>query len=143
MWRRRKEAASTAAASLPPWHNASGTKRVVLEYRNLQTLIENNASPVHDLSLASQDDASRWRFKMRDFNSDTEGGRNLNEDLARLDKEHGCDHLLLEVWVVPPNIFLPAQPQSQRARTAPPPYPRVGFVAKAALVIGIVSDGLP
>lgn len=51
---------------------------------------------VYDLSLVG-DDAMRWRFKMKDFDESADGGRRLNADLARLRREHGCDHLLLEV----------------------------------------------
>jgi hypothetical protein len=98
------------ATSLPPWHGKHGTKRVVLEYRHLQKQVKEAARagasargihvpPVYDLSLAAeaQDDMSRWRFKMCDFDGGTEGGRHLNADLARLQREHSCDHLLLEV----------------------------------------------
>lgn len=101
----------------PPWYGKRGTKRVVLEYRNLEAEIRNAAAaetagiggsasahvpPVYDLSLVgeAQDDVSKWRFKMRDFDDSSDGGRRLNADLRRLHREHGCDHLLLEVWGV-------------------------------------------
>jgi len=69
---------------LPPWHNMVGTKRVMLEYRHLETQIQTAACgagasarsastaaastsvpAVYDLTLARGDDASRWRFKMK------------------------------------------------------------------------------
>ena len=42
------------------------------------------------------DDLFKWRLKLRGFDDDVPGGRKLNEDLRRLERDFGQDHLLME-----------------------------------------------
>ena len=58
--------------------------------------MEAGVAGIHDLVML-RDCVTAWQFKMKDFDPDTKGGRQLNADLARLSRQHGQDHLLLEV----------------------------------------------
>ena len=84
-----------ARAVAAPWAHLRGPKRIMAEFGELATAARDGAAPVHDLELVG-DDVSRWRFKMRGFDDDVEGGRQLNADLARLARRHGQDSLLME-----------------------------------------------
>ena len=85
----------------PPWHNATGMRRIQMEFQHLARAL---AAPspkgtlplCADLELPDESDLRTWRFKLRDFDPDLPGGAALNADLARLKREHGCDHLLCE-----------------------------------------------
>ena len=80
----------------------------ILQFKALQAQLQDGGSSggssggghphVSHLALVG-DDLLRWRFGLRNFDADLPGGRQLNEDLARLAREHGQDHLLMEVGV--------------------------------------------
>jgi len=82
---------------LAPWTGFHGTKRVLSEYKHLDQTVQTRTAPCYALEMPDQSDAHVWQFKLKDFDSDHPGGRALNADLARLQQEHGVDHLLCEV----------------------------------------------
>ncbi len=41
--------------------------------------------------------ALTWRLKLKNFPKGTKGGRELNADLEKLRRDHGQDHLLMEI----------------------------------------------
>jgi hypothetical protein len=67
-----------------PWKAFTGSRRVQAEYKHLARLAAGGQlGCVRDLSTAG-DDLLTWRFKLRGFDNDAEGGRDLNADLRRL-----------------------------------------------------------
>lgn len=43
------------------------------------------------------DDWTKWRVKAKGFDNDTDAGKLLNQDLARLQAKQGQDHILFEL----------------------------------------------
>ena len=77
-------AAVPPAAAMAPWKSFAGSKRVQAEYKHLARLVAGGQlGCVRDLGTVG-DDLLTWRFKLRDFDNDAEGGRQLNEDLNKL-----------------------------------------------------------
>jgi ubiquitin-conjugating enzyme E2 Q len=74
-----------------------GTKRVLMEFQHLARAVASGTAPCFDLELPDERDVRVWRFKLADFDGDTAGGRALNGDLARLQREHGAGHLQCEL----------------------------------------------
>lgn len=84
------------ASENPPWHGMRGMKRIQAEFKYLNNKIIKGEWPqVKDLTVVG-DDMTKWRFKLCNFDSDMEGGRNLNDDLNNLAALHGQDHVLME-----------------------------------------------
>mmetsp|Transcript_16843 Transcript_16843/g.55098 ORF Transcript_16843/g.55098 Transcript_16843/m.55098 type:complete len:287 (-) Transcript_16843:119-979(-) len=79
-----------------PWKGKRGTKRIMSEFSYIASQIEAGTSPIHDLQLV-KDDITRWQFKVKDFDDDAPGGRQLNADLQELASRHGQDHILMEI----------------------------------------------
>ena len=91
----RRVARDTGGSSSaePIWANSIGAKRIIKEYEYMQSLGED--SPVSNIVI---DDANifKWRFQMKNFDNDNEGGRRLNEQLGLLNAMHGQDHIVME-----------------------------------------------
>ncbi|KAJ1461246.1 hypothetical protein M885DRAFT_508169 [Pelagophyceae sp. CCMP2097] len=71
-----------------------GTQRIMAEFREMRSW--DDSPQVDDLQLV-QDCAARWRFKARNFDSSSDGGRDLNADLAQLLRKRGRDYIVMEV----------------------------------------------
>lgn len=81
----------------PPWKGLSGDRRIQREFRALEKLIDAGGCPqVSDLDVVD-DCLRKWQFKLKRFDDDVTGGRQLNVDLSQLAERHGQDHLLMEV----------------------------------------------
>ncbi|KAK9832405.1 hypothetical protein WJX74_009000 [Apatococcus lobatus] len=75
------------------WQGQHGQKRVTGEFLYLKSL---ELPWVYDLQIFGRTGLT-WRLKLKNFPKGTKGGRELNADLDRLDREHGQDHLLMEI----------------------------------------------
>ncbi|CAD7697949.1 unnamed protein product [Ostreobium quekettii] len=86
-----------AKGSDPPWKGLTGDRRVQREFRALRKLVEEGGVPqVADLEYVN-DSIRRWSLKLKNFDDDVPGGRQLNQDLAQLAARHGQDHLAMEI----------------------------------------------
>ena len=83
-----------AKVELPPWQGKQGTKRVLSEFRDLVKACAAGTAPCYDLCMPQEAQVNVWRFKLKDFDNDSPGGRALNSDLKRLHAQHGVDHLV-------------------------------------------------
>ena len=63
-----------------PWKRFSGPKRVQAEFKRLSRA---GLGMLSGLCLVD-DDLCTWRFKLKDFDEDVDGGSQLNADLRRL-----------------------------------------------------------
>lgn len=73
----------------PKWLNRNGVKRLQPEFQALLNAITAGKLPqISDLNLPN-DKYSEWRFNISNFDTDVQAGRDLNNDLYRLQSEHG------------------------------------------------------
>ena len=79
----------------PAWQHLSGVKRISSEYLS-RCIKQGNLEQISDL-ISVDDDITRWRFKLRNFDGSTAAGRNLNSDLRDLQRRHGSGFLLVEL----------------------------------------------
>jgi hypothetical protein len=69
----------------------------VPQFKYMTKLIQQNPNgQLHDLETVN-DDVRKWRLKLKNFDDDVPGGKQLNKDLAKLKQRHGMDHLLMEL----------------------------------------------
>ena len=71
----------------PPWLKMSGSRRLVAEYRAvLETLQKKPGSlgALRSVWLPNDDEMSVWQMELRGFDTDLQGGRDLNYDLEQL-----------------------------------------------------------
>ena len=79
------------------WKDQKGERRLMAEFRSLSKTISNQPDgQLQDLELVN-DSLRNWQLKVKNFDQDVPGGRQLNQDLAELQRNHGMDHILLEV----------------------------------------------
>ncbi|KAK9837003.1 hypothetical protein WJX81_006058 [Elliptochloris bilobata] len=74
-----------------------GSRRLQAEFQHLSRQMLLGALPqVSELEMVG-DNVFRWRFCLSDFDGSTPGGRDLNADLAILQRRHGRRKILMEV----------------------------------------------
>ena len=82
------------ADAKPPWDKKVGMARLYAEFKALRKW---EGSPrVYDATMV-HDRADCWRFKVKDFDDDCEGGRDLNKDLRELGRKKRQDHIVMEL----------------------------------------------
>jgi ubiquitin-protein ligase len=94
------------AADAPPvWQGLNGTRRLMAEYKEMQDEIEAGGSrgapcgPARIRNLTfHQDNMHVWRLDLGDFDDDLTEGRQLNEDLRKLEQQQpGMGKVVIEV----------------------------------------------
>lgn len=80
----------------PVWAKKRGVPRIMLEMQLLSEEFAEERPRIFDVCMVG-DDATLWRFKLRDFDDESSGGRQLNADLADLGKWRGQDFIVMEV----------------------------------------------
>ncbi|KAF6249727.1 ubiquitin-conjugating enzyme/RWD-like protein [Scenedesmus sp. NREL 46B-D3] len=81
----------------PAWKNLKGMRRVQAEFKHLSADIEAKKFQfIQQLSLAG-DNLLTWQLKLRSFDDDLPGGKQLNQDLQRLHTMYGQDHIVLQI----------------------------------------------
>lgn len=93
---KRRVTGLSAAPMLPAWHNLQGSKRLQAELRYMHRQVAKGLSPQISNITTVGDDLSKWRFKVKSFDTDCQAGCDLNADLAQLAALYGQDHLLME-----------------------------------------------
>lgn len=89
--------AATAAAKIvddkpPPWLKQSGMRRIVAEFRALSEALDarpGSLGALRRLWLPDDDNVLVWRMECSGFDEDSQGGRDINSDLASLGRQTG------------------------------------------------------
>eukprot|EP00803_Ostreobium_quekettii_P002265 evm.model.scf_2590.1 EVM.evm.TU.scf_2590.1 scf_2590:1117-4689(-) len=81
----------------PPWKGLTGDRRIQREFRSLRKLVDAGGAPQVAGVDFVDDSIRRWSLKLKNFDNDVPGGRQLNRDLAELARRHGQDHLALDI----------------------------------------------
>lgn len=68
----------------PKWKALTGMKRIQAEFKYMQKEISAGRMPcVSNLTILA-DDACTWRFRLSNFDNARPGGKNLNDELNRM-----------------------------------------------------------
>lgn len=75
---------------------SEGAKRLQAELKYMHKQTAEGLVPHISDIMTVGDDLSKWRFKVKAFDTDCQAGCDLNSDLAQLAAQHGQDYLLME-----------------------------------------------
>lgn len=94
--RKAARTAPRAKDAPPPWVGKNGVPRLMAEFRCLREW--DGAPHVYDAEMV-RDDATLWRFKVKDFDAGCKAGRDLNGDLEKLGQRRGSrqDYVVMEI----------------------------------------------
>lgn len=73
--------------------DASESRKLLAQFKELQK--HETSGLIHNLEM-SDESVAVWRFELKDFDTTSDGGRQLEADLRTLRREYGEDKILME-----------------------------------------------
>lgn len=80
-----------------PWSNQTGSKRIMSEFLYLKQKIKDGDNLISNLELVDESNVNVWNLELKDFDETIPGGKDINNDLNKLKKDKGQDHIKLEI----------------------------------------------
>ena len=96
----------------PPWLKQNGARRIMAEFRALTEALQMRPGSLGALRsawLPNEDEIATWRLECRGFDTDLQGGRDINADLESMGVQTGGASSSITMEVTFPKDY-PTQP---------------------------------